>query len=206
MDVASYRNATTGIVLDLVHPANNSGDAQGDSLTTIENIWGPDFNDTIVSNLAGGQVYGFKGDDVLTGAAGNDVFYGGTGSDTITTGGGSDDLFFLSYYDHTNAYGTVEPNEGGDTITDFTPGQDHVTVSRYWFGFGNIAGPAAALTSTYADFITSGTTATSSKPTFFWNDVTKVLQFDPDGTGASAAVILATLTGATLTLNDIWTA
>ncbi len=207
VDVASYRNATTGIVLDLVHPANNTGDAQGDSLSTIENIWGTEYNDTIVSNLAGGQVYGFKGDDILTGAGGNDVFYGGTGSDVITTGAGSDDIFFLSYYDHTNVYGTVEPNEGGDTITDFTPGADHVTVSRYWFGFGDIAGPAAALTAANADFITAGTTPVSVKPTFFWDQATGVLLFDPDGTGAGLAVNLATFSnGTALTLSDIWTA
>jgi len=78
-------------------------------------------------------------------------------------------------------------------------------VSRYWFGFGNIAGPAAALTSTYADFVTSGS-ATSSKPTFFWNASTGLLEFDPDSNGVGAKVNIATLSGATLTLSDIWTA
>ena len=207
-DVVSYRNATAGIKLDLITPANSSGDAAGDTLANVENIWGSAFNDTIVSNIAGGgQVYGFEGNDTLTGSSGNDVFYGGTGSDTITTGAGADDLFFLSYNNHNNVYGTPEPYEGGDTITDFTHGTDHITVSRYWFGFGNISGPAAALTSTYADFNTSGTTATSTKPTFFWNATTGMLTFDPDGTGANAAVNIAHLTnGATLTLSDIWTA
>ncbi len=205
-DVASYRNSTAGITIDALDSTAGAGDGAGDTLINVENIWGSAFNDVIKGDNIGGQVYGFEGNDVLDGRAGNDVFYGGTGADTITTGTGFDDIFYLSYSNHTNQYGTVEPYEGGDTITDFTHGADHITVSRYWFGFGNIAGPAAALTSAYADFITSGTTAVSSKPTFFWNDVTKVLQFDPDGTGASAAVILATLTGATLTLNDIWTA
>ncbi len=208
IDVASYRNSTSGIVLDLVTSANSSGDAAGDTLTGVENIWGTVYSDTIRSNISGGgQVYGFEGNDVLIGSNGNDVFYGGTGADTITTGGGADDLFFLSYNNHLNQYGTPEPYEGGDTITDFTHGVDHITVSRYWFGFGNIDGPAASLTSTYADFITSGTTPVSSKPTFFWNPVTGVLLFDADGTGATAAVGLATLTGvSTFTLSDIWTA
>ncbi len=208
LDVASYRNATAGVTLDLGNAANNAGEAAGDTLTNIENLWGSNYNDTLRSNLAGGgQVYGFAGNDTLAGSGGNDVFYGGTGADTITTGAGADDLFFLSYYDHTNASGTVEPNEGGDTITDFAPGQDHVTVSRYWFGFGNIGGPAAALTSTNADFITSGTTAASTRPTFFWDQATGVLGFDPDGTGTGTVVTLATFSnGAALHLSDIWTA
>ena len=206
-DVVSYRHAAAGITLDLLAPTNSAGEAAGDTVSNVENIWGSVYNDTIVSNISGGgQVYGFEGNDTLSGSIGNDVFYGGTGADTITTGAGTDDIFFLSYSNHTNQYGTPEPYEGGDTITDFQHGVDHITVSRYWFGFGNVPGPAAALTSTYADFITTGTTSVSSKPTFFWNDVTKVLQFDPDGTGASAMVQLATLTGTTLTLSDIWTA
>ena len=207
VDVASYRNSTAGIVLDLGNSGLNTGEAAGDVLVAVENLWGTDYNDTIRSNLVGGgQVYGFAGDDTLAGSSGNDVFYGGTGADTITTGFGADDLFFLSYSNHLNQYGTPEPYEGGDIVTDFAHGIDHITVSRYWFGFGNIAGPAAALTATNADFITTGTAATSSKPTFFWNGTTNVLEFDPDGTGASAKVLLGTLIGATLTLSDIWTA
>ncbi len=208
IDVASYRNATAGVTVDLFSASNNAGEAAGDTLANIENLWGSNYNDSLLKSWSiDGQVYGFAGDDTLQGAAGNDVFYGGTGADRITTGAGADDLFFLSYYDHTNAYGTVEPNEGGDTITDFAVGLDHVTVSRYWFGFGNIGGPAAALTSTNADFVTTGTIAASARPTFFWNQATGVLSFDPDGTGAGATVTLATFSnGAVLHLSDIWTA
>ncbi len=197
IDVASYRDAAAGISIDATNSSLGSGDGAGDVLVNIENIWGSDFNDTISgSDTVGGQIYGFGGNDTLDGRGGNDVFYGGTGADTITTGTGNDDIFFLHY-----------DTEGNDTITDFTQGSDHLTVSRYWFGFGSISGGAAALTSANADFITGGTTATSNHPTFFWNQTTGVLQFDPDGTGAGAAVTLATLTnGASLTLNDIWSA
>ncbi len=195
-DVASYRNATSGVVVDVANRGLNTDDAAGDLLVNIENLWGSDYNDTLRGDDAvGGQVYGFAGNDILDGRGGNDVFYGGTGTDTIATGSGADDIFYLRY-----------ETEGGDTITDFAHGVDHITLSRYWFGFGNVAGPAAALTNTDADFITSGTTSISTKPTFFWNDLTKVLQFDPDGSGAAAAVTIATLTGATFTLSDIWTA
>ena len=206
IDVASYRNAAAGIRLDALSATGNLGDAAGDTLSNVENIWGTDFDDTIYGDDSGGQVYGFSGNDILAGRGGNDVMYGGTGADYISGGAGTDDFFYLSWSNHVNQYSTPEPYEGGDTITDFQHGVDHITVSRYWFGFGNIAGPAAGLTSADAGFVTAGSIATTAMPTFFWNAATGVLEFDPDGTGAAAKVVLATLAGATLTLSDIWTA
>jgi len=196
-----------GISIDIANGANNFGEAVGDVLVNVENIWGSRFDDVIRGDDNGGQIYGFEGNDILDGRGGDDVFYGGTGADILTGGAGAEDFFYLSYNDHYNQYGTLEANEGGDTITDFATGVDHITVSRYWFGFGNIGGPAAALTAQHADFITSGSAASSTKPTFFWNAATGALLFDADGTGGTAAVNIATLTnGATMTLNDIWTA
>jgi Ca2+-binding RTX toxin-like protein len=197
-----------GIGIDIANGVNNFGEAVGDVLANIENIWGSRFDDIIRGDdNVGGQVYGFEGNDILDGRGGDDVFYGGTGADTLTGGAGAEDFFYLSYNDHYNQYGTLEAYEGGDTITDFEHGVDHITVSRYWFGFGNIGGPAAALTAQHADFITSGTAAGSTKPTFFWNAATGELQFDADGTGGTAAVNIATLSNLpTFTLSDIWTA
>ncbi len=197
-----------GISIDIANGVNNFGEAVGDVLANIENIWGSRFDDIIRGDdNVGGQVYGFEGNDILDGRGGDDVFYGGTGADTLTGGAGAEDFFYLSYNDHYNQYGTLEAYEGGDTITDFEHGVDHITVSRYWFGFGNIGGPAAALTAQHADFITSGTAAGSTKPTFFWNAATGELQFDADGTGGTAAVNIATLSNLpTFTLSDIWTA
>ena len=195
IDVVSYRNATAGITFNM-STGQNAGDAIGDTIARdVEYVWGSEFNDTIINRIPLVHLNGYGGDDTLSGYYDSEFFYGGTGADTITTDAGVDDIFYLKWAD-----------EGGDTITDFAHGTDHITLSRYWFGFGNIAGSAAALTSTDADFITTGTTAASAKPTFFWNDTTKVLEFDPDGTGVTAAVTLATLTGATLTLSDIWAA
>jgi hypothetical protein len=80
-------------------------------------------------------------------------------------------------------------------------------VSRYWFGFGDIAGPAAALTNAHANFITNGAPAPNTRPTFYWNAGAGTLMFDGDGNGATASIHIATLTAGTgLTLNDIWTA
>lgn len=207
LDVASYRNAKAGIIVDALNNTDNAGDAAGDTLINIENIWGSNFADTIRGSDAGGQVYGFNGNDILDGRGGDDNLYGGQGADTMTGGTGADQFFYLSFRNGV-FNGQTSVAEGGDTITDFTSGTDIIVLSRYWFGFGNIAGPAGALTAAQADFLTgAGTTAISAKATFFWNSATGQLYFDFDGTGSGQAVLLATLTGgATLSLSDIWTA
>jgi Ca2+-binding RTX toxin-like protein len=204
VDVVSYRQA--GNVNASLLSGGNSGEAAGDTYFAIENIWGSDFNDVLIGDNASGQVYGFAGNDSLSGLDGNDTLYGGSGLDSLTGGAGVDDFFLLAWRDQTNSSGTPELAEGADIYSDYMSGTDRIVLSRYWFGFGNIAGPAAALTSTQADFVTNGALS-SSRPSFLWNVTSRTLSFDPDGTGATQSVLLGTFqAGATLTLSDIWTA
>jgi serralysin len=205
IDVAYYRDATATVTASLLS-GGTGGEAAGDTYFDIENIWGSRFGDVLTGDNNGGQVYGFEGNDTLSGLGGDDFFYGGEGFDTLTGGTGVDNFFFLSWNDHFNQYGTLEPYEGGDTFADFTSGTDRIILSRYWFGFGNIGGPAAALTETHANFVTTGAAATS-RPSLIWNQTNRTLSFDADGNGATQAVLLGTFQqGVTLTLGDIWTA
>ena len=205
IDVASYRDATTGVMASMRN-FGGTGDAEFDTYLDIENIWGSEFNDVLAGDNNAGQVYGFAGNDSLSGLDGDDFFYGGTGSDTIVGGAGADSAFFLSWNDHVNQFGTPDPYEGGDVFTDFVSGSDRIILSRFWFGFGNIGGPAAALTETHANFVSDGNTATS-RPSLVWNNSARTLSFDADGNGATQAVLLGTFQGSgALTLGDIWTA
>jgi len=63
-----------GLVVDLSHPANNTGDAFGDTYNSIENIRGSGFNDILKGDGGGNK---------LTGQAGADTF-------VYVTGGGAD--------------------------------------------------------------------------------------------------------------------
>jgi Ca2+-binding RTX toxin-like protein len=205
IDVAFYRDATSGLTASLLS-GGGTGEAAGDTYLNIENIWGSDFNDVLTGDNGAGQVYGFAGNDQLSGLDGEDYFYGGQGFDTLTGGAGVDNFFFLSWNDHTNQYGTLEPYEGGDNFTDFQSGTDKIILSRYWFGFGNIDGPAAALTETHANFVTNGAVSTG-RPSLIWSNSARTLSFDADGAGATQAVLLGTFQGSgQLTLSDIWTA
>jgi serralysin len=81
-DFASYTFACQGVVADLGTPALNTGDAAGDTYSSIEGLIGSAFADTL-GGLAGSQVLrGAAGDDFLRGGPGGDVLDGGAGFDT----------------------------------------------------------------------------------------------------------------------------
>jgi uncharacterized surface protein with fasciclin (FAS1) repeats len=73
-------------------------------------------------DLAGGKgddlLAGGAGHDVLSGDAGRDVLIGSSGNDSLT-GGEGPDLF---------RFNPNNPNEGFDTITDFTLGEDKIVL------------------------------------------------------------------------------
>jgi Ca2+-binding RTX toxin-like protein len=191
-DVASYRQATAGVTASFSASSSNAGEAAGDVYFDVENLWGSDFADTLGGNDASGQVYGFGGADTLNGLGGDDALYGGDGADAISGGTGADTFFFL------------QSSEGGDTITDFVSGQDRVFFSEYWFGL-----PIAPAGSISASRFVSGDHPAAAGPgaSFLFDTASHQLLFDPDGSGAQAAILMATFSnGVNLAAGDIWAA
>jgi Ca2+-binding RTX toxin-like protein len=80
IDTASYANSTVGVTVDLrlAGAQVSAGDANGDTLTGIENLTGSAHNDSL---------HGNAGDNVLIGGAGADVLVGGAGIDTADYSG-----------------------------------------------------------------------------------------------------------------------
>ncbi|WP_338832174.1 calcium-binding protein [Bradyrhizobium sp. 27S5] len=72
-DYADYGNAATAVVASLANPASNTGDAAGDSYTSIEGIIGSDFDDTLTGDAGNNNLRGGLGADALDGGAGNDI-------------------------------------------------------------------------------------------------------------------------------------
>lgn len=133
------------------------------------------------------KLYGGDGNDLLSGGAGNDRLIGGAGTDRLTGGTGSDQFKWLV------------PGEGGDVVTDFSgiQGDRLVFVS---VNFGNL--PVAALATTRLRASTTGS-ATSTTQRFLFNTTNGVLKYDPDGSGAAAAVTMATLNVRSLAASQI---
>lgn len=88
-DTVSYAPSTTGVVatldpLLLLSPLAQTNDAAGDSFTSIENLTGTGFDDTLVGNGVANVLNGGAGNDTLEGLGGADSFVGSAGTDTVS--------------------------------------------------------------------------------------------------------------------------
>ena len=93
-DIASYWDSVDGITLDL-STNYGSGDANGDTFSSIEQIEGSLFADVLRGDGANNVFDGLDGNDMLYGEGGDDAFAGSQGSDLIDGGQGSDALSYV---------------------------------------------------------------------------------------------------------------
>lgn len=141
-DTASYAGSASGVTINLATGLGYGGDAQGDTLVSIENVIGSSYSDTLVGDALNNKLSGGGGDDLMLGGAGqdsllggngNDTIYGGSGRDTISGGSGNDvlrgddaggkamDVFVFN-----------NGESGADTVLDFQRGTDWISLR----GFG----------------------------------------------------------------------
>jgi Ca2+-binding RTX toxin-like protein len=91
-DRAGYWTATAGVTADLMTPANNTGDAAGDTYVSIENLQGSAHADDLRGDNAVNLLVGNNGDDILRGRGGNDVLQGQNDNDILIGDAGADQL------------------------------------------------------------------------------------------------------------------
>jgi Ca2+-binding RTX toxin-like protein len=116
IDTASYEHSGAAVHVDLSPGGSiGGGDAEGDTLSSIENLRGSAFNDIL---------RGDNGANIIEGGAGNDTLDGAGGNDTVSyehaTAGVKVDLSISSH-----AQNTV--GAGLDTIANF----ENVTGSQF---------------------------------------------------------------------------
>lgn len=81
-DTATYAASFAAVQVNLATSTATGGDAQGDALTSIENVTGSAFGDLLAGNALANKLVGGDGNDELTGGLGGDLLDGGTGQNT----------------------------------------------------------------------------------------------------------------------------
>jgi Ca2+-binding RTX toxin-like protein len=188
LDTVTYASASARVVLALDRSFASGGEAANDTIDTVERVIGTGFNDVIRGNGEVNRLIGGNGNDTLQGMDGNDTLIGGAGRDALAGGLGDDVFDYASIAD------------GGDIIRDFSAdgdplqaasGNDSLRFSGAAFG----GLPAGALAANRFASNASGA-ATTADQRFVYETDTGTLRFDADGSGAGAAIVIATLAGA----------
>jgi Ca2+-binding RTX toxin-like protein len=112
-DTASYALSSAGVTVDLATGAGTGGDAQGDSLSGIENLIGSIHT------------------DILTGDANANTLEGGAGADTLIGGGSSDTASYASSSAGVTVSLALAAGIGGDALGDSLSGIENLTGSAH---------------------------------------------------------------------------
>jgi Ca2+-binding RTX toxin-like protein len=134
-DTISYSDDYAGDNINLQSGTASGQFAGRDTLESIENVIGTDFDDVIVLSDSSGSADGRDGNDTITGGAGNDTLRGGAGNDTIAGGGGFN---IVSYADETSAVSStvkgVVVNLATGAATDNWGNTDHISAVQEVIG------------------------------------------------------------------------
>ncbi|MGO1076523.1 calcium-binding protein [Inquilinus sp. CA228] len=136
IDTANYAASATGITLNLATGASSGGDAQGDTLSGIEQVLGSAQADVLTGDTDANTLWGMAGDDVLTGGGGGDAMKGGAGndrfvytalSDSAASGLGKDSIRDFSTGDKIDLSGIDADGNAANGDTAFTFGTGDYT-------------------------------------------------------------------------------
>ncbi len=115
-DTVSYSYAGNGVTVDLQAGTAVVTATDHDTIQTVENIIGSDYNDILLGDAGANNIQGGLGDDFINGRTGNDIIDGGAGNNTI------------SFSDQTSGVTLTLQNAGPSTAT--TTGGDTITLTN----------------------------------------------------------------------------
>ena len=111
-DTVSYASSALAVGVNLATGLGSGGDATGDTLIGIENVFGSNQGDVLTGNDGANTLSGFSGNDMLDGGGGDDVVIGGPGNDVAFLGAGND----VFQWNQGDANDTVDGQDGVDRL------------------------------------------------------------------------------------------
>ena len=179
-DTLDFRAAATGLALSFA--AGTVSGAFAGTFAGIERVLGGDSADELIGGSGGQNLSGRGGADTLEGGAGNDWLWGG---------GGNDMLVFRE---------TGTAND--DDVGDFASGSDKIVLDAA--AMTALGAPGAFSAGDVRFWSSVSGTAHDADDRVIYETDTRQVWYDPDGSGASARQLIATLqSGATLVATDI---
>jgi len=173
--MVSYFGQPAGVTVDLAAPANNTGEALGDSYVSIESAGGTAFADALLGTSGPNTLLGRDGADVLDGREGADILNGGAGHDVLTGGNGADQFQFRQLSD-----------SSWDQVADFSHNQsDRVVLLKSGGQFKGFTGTGSVVEAGGAFLKSSNPQPTAAVPTVLYNTTTGEVFVDLDGTGGA---------------------
>jgi Ca2+-binding RTX toxin-like protein len=154
-DTISYSDDYAGVNIDLKAGTVTGQFAGHDSLESIENATGTDFNDVILLSDESGRADGRDGNDAITGGAGSDTLRGGAGDDTLAGGGGFN---IASYADATGGVAST----GKGVVVNLATG----VATDNWGNTDHLGGIQEVIGTQYADTLTGGNPANDALEVF----------------------------------------
>ncbi len=142
-DTASYSTSNAAVTINLTTNINTGGHAQGDSLSSIENVTGSSYADNITGNSLNNIITGGAGADILNGGDGADTFMwtNGHGNDVIDGGAGASWLDVVQLQTPNMTYGS-------DWTVNVTHGSISVDTANHQIDLGTDAAGTITIAST----------------------------------------------------------
>ncbi|MBT2015025.1 Ig-like domain-containing protein [Enterobacter hormaechei subsp. xiangfangensis] len=180
MDVVDYRNATSGVTVDLGRSTAQSTGFDTATLVNIEGINGSDY------------------DDVITGNSGDNQFEGRDGNDTFNIGSGGHDTLLYKLINASDATG----GNGSDVVNGFTVGTWEGTADTDRIDLRDLLSDSGYTGTGSASYVNGVATLDSSAGNIadyirvVHNGSNTEIQVDLDGTGGQfSPTTLVTLNG-----------
>ena len=122
IDTVSYSGSREGVTVRLLTGAGARGDAEGDTLSNIENLIGSAYNDTFGGDTGNNVLRGGTGNDGLWSSGDDDTLIGGPGSDRVYGGAGQDTVSYTGSPEGVTVRLHSLVAAGGDATGDTFPG------------------------------------------------------------------------------------